>query len=242
MQPGHESRVTSHDQSIPDHEQPTPAFIRGNGDALNRSPAATDSCSPDDDPQGNDARGNGARGNDARGNGARGKDARGDDSARHWDERPLALADGPRLRAVTAAAARFRIRAGMPVTEAQARCATLVVLPWDDEVIDRAVRETSAAFLAASPQVTPVAGVPGTWWVGATGLDALGGEPALAQTLRDLACSWHPGARVAIADSCVAARAGTWETRDEERGTRDENGRGKGQEVRDKERGLADAE
>ncbi|MFP5379100.1 MAG: hypothetical protein ACLGHP_05020, partial [Vicinamibacteria bacterium] len=39
----------------------------------------------------------------------------------------------------------------------------------------------SAAFVQASPQVTPAAGSPGTWWIGASGLDALGGEAALAR-------------------------------------------------------------
>jgi protein ImuB len=130
-----------------------------------------------------------------------------------WDEVPLALVDGSRLRAVTAAAARFHVRAGMTAAEARARCATLRLLPWDDIAIADEIRRATAAFLAASPQVTPVAGVPGLWWIGAAGLDALGGERILARALHQLARRWHPGARVAIADSCVAARAGTWETR-----------------------------
>jgi hypothetical protein len=57
-----------------------------------------------------------------------------------------------------------------------------------------------------------VGGTPGTWWVGASGLEALGGERALARRLLALARRWHPGARVGIADSCVAARAATWAT------------------------------
>jgi protein ImuB len=112
---------------------------------------------------------------------------------------------------VTAAGAQAQVRAGMTVTEATSRCATLEVFPWDQVVIDDAVRRATAAFLGASPQVTPVAGAPGTWWVGASGLETLGGEPALARALLALARRWHPGARIAIADSCVAARAGTWE-------------------------------
>src|SRR6185436_17686169 len=51
----------------------------------------------------------------------------------------------------------------------------------------------------------------GLWWVGASGLDALGGEVGLARRLLAIAREWHPGARVGIADSCVAARAATWE-------------------------------
>jgi protein ImuB len=150
----------------------------------------------------------------------------------HWDEVPLALTDGKVLRAVTAAAARAGIRAAMSVTEAESRCAGLEVLTWDQVAIDDGIRRATAAFLAASPQVTPVAGAPGLWWIGATGLDALGGEPALAKALLAIARQWHPGARVAIADSCVAARAGTWEfegrghQRAEGRGQRASEGRG----------------
>jgi protein ImuB len=114
---------------------------------------------------------------------------------------------------VTSAGARAQIRAGMTVTEAQSRCADLEVLPWDQVVIDEEVRRATAAFLDASPQVTPVAGSPGMWWIGASGLESLGDERSLAETLLDLARRWHPAARVAIADSCVAARAGTWEPR-----------------------------
>jgi protein ImuB len=99
----------------------------------------------------------------------------------------------------------------MTTTEARARCATLTVLPWDATAIADEVRHATAVFLAASPQVTPVAGAPGLWWVGAAGLEALGGERALAAALLHRARRWHPRARVAIADSCVAARAGTWE-------------------------------
>ncbi len=114
---------------------------------------------------------------------------------------------------MTAAAARFRIRAGMTVDEARSRCADLQVLAWDDVAITDAVRRASAALLAASPQVTPVAGAPGLWWIGASGFGATGGEPALASALLAIARPWHPQARVAIADSCVAARAATWAQR-----------------------------
>ena len=106
----------------------------------------------------------------------------------------------------------MRIRAGMTVTEATSRYAGLQVLPWDQVVVDDEIRRATAAFLGASPQVTPVNGAPGMWWIGATGLDAVGGELALATSLLALARRWHPGARVAIADSCVAARAATWDT------------------------------
>ncbi len=139
----------------------------------------------------------------------------------HWDEQPLALRDGPRLRAVTAAAARTHVRAGMTIAEAKSRCATLDVRAWDDTCVARELARTSAAFLAASPQVAPATGAPGTWWIGATGFDGLGGEHALADTLQRMARVWHPQARVAIADSCVAARAATWKTVDGRRWTVD---------------------
>jgi transposase len=61
--------------------------------------------------------------------------------------------------------------------------------------------------------VTPAAGAPGTWWVGATGFDALGGERTLLGALRCIARRWHPEARAAVADSCVAAHVATWDER-----------------------------
>lgn len=95
----------------------------------------------------------------------------------------------------------------MAIGEAKARCAALRVLPWNDELIARDVTRATAAFVRASPQVTPAIGAPGLWWIGASGLD----EETLARELLSIAQLWHPHARVAIADSCVAARAGTWE-------------------------------
>ena len=120
--------------------------------------------------------------------------------------------DGQRIRTATAAAGQARIRVGMTIAEARARCAALQVLPWDEDLIGRAVTRATAAFVRASPQVTPAAGAPGLWWIGAHGVEALGGEPSLARQLASIARLWHPRARVAIADSCVAARAATWDT------------------------------
>jgi protein ImuB len=130
----------------------------------------------------------------------------------HWDEHPVALIDvgGKRLRAVTAAAGRAGVRAGMRPAEARALCADLVELPWDDVAVEAAITEASAAFLSAAPQVTPVEGAAGLWWVGASGFDPVGGERALAVELLRVAKRWHPRPRVAIAGSCVAARAATW--------------------------------
>ena len=98
----------------------------------------------------------------------------------------------------------------MRPAEARALCADLVELPWDDVAIEVAITEASAALLSASPQVTPVDGAPGLWWVGASGFDPVGGERALAVELLRVAKRWHPRPRVAIAGSCVAARAATW--------------------------------
>jgi protein ImuB len=118
--------------------------------------------------------------------------------------------EGKQLRVVTAAAARMRVRAGMAASEARALCANLGIFEWDNAVIDAAITGTTASLLAASPQVTPVAGAPGTWWLGAGGMDALGGDGELARLLHAITSNWHPHSRIGIADSCVAARAATW--------------------------------
>ncbi len=128
-----------------------------------------------------------------------------------WDEQPIVLVESQRVRAATAAAGKSRIRVGMTVPEAKARCAAVIARPWDDAVIAREITRATAAFVAASPQVTPVSGAPGLWWIGVTGLDAVGGETALARSLWHIARQWHPQPRVAIAASCVAARAATWQ-------------------------------
>ncbi len=130
----------------------------------------------------------------------------------HWDDVAIALTDGASrtLRAVSAAAGRARVRAGMRITEARALCAELHELTWDDVAINASITEMSALLVGASPQVTPVNGTPGLWWVGASGFDGIGGERALAKELLRRAKRWHPRPRVAIAGSCVAARAATW--------------------------------
>src|SRR5690606_3488127 len=97
------------------------------------------------------------------------------------------------------------------VTAARALCAGLEVRPWDDVAIAEAIDAGTAALLAVASHVSPVPDAPGTWWVGASGYEALGGERRLAGSLLAIARRWHPGARVAIAGSCVAAFAGTWD-------------------------------
>lgn len=108
------------------------------------------------------------------------------------------------------AAWRLGIRTGMRIGAARALRADLDIRMWDDTAIGDAVLAGTTTLLRASPQVTPAADTPGMWWIGATGLDALGGEKTFAHTLLHIALQWHPDARVAIADSCVAARAATW--------------------------------
>ncbi len=139
-------------------------------------------------------------------------DARTPSAPPHWDDLPIVLTDPDhrRIQSVSAAAGRAGIRAGMRPPQARALCAGLHELAWDQGVVDAAVTIASAALLAGSPQVTPVAGAPGMWWVGASGFDGVGGEADLARTLLRVARRWHPRPRVAIADSCVAARAATW--------------------------------
>jgi protein ImuB len=128
----------------------------------------------------------------------------------HWDEWPRALAEGNRLRVVSAAAGRAGVRAGMSIPEARAMLAEIDIRTWDDAVIADAVLAMTTALLGGSPQVTPVSGSPGTWFVGATGFSEVGGEAQLAGALLAIARTAHADARVAIADSCVAARAATW--------------------------------
>ena len=139
---------------------------------------------------------------------------------KHWDDDLLAVTDGagtrPKLRSVSAAAARGGVRAGMTLAEARALCTGLEALAWDDVAVSAAITETTARFVQVSPKVSPVAGTPGMWWIGASGFAAgaraAGGESeaALATALCAIARHWHPRACVAIADSCVAARAATW--------------------------------
>lgn len=130
----------------------------------------------------------------------------------HWDDLAIVLVDpvSRRVRAASAAAGRAGVRAGLRVPAARALCAELHELAWDDVAVSAAITEASAQLVSASPQVTPVEGAPGLWWVGASGFDALGGERELAGALLRVARRWHPRPRVAVADSCVAARAATW--------------------------------
>ena len=113
----------------------------------------------------------------------------------------------------------------MMVTAARALCAELEVYSWDEVAIARAIDDGTAALLAVASHVSPVPDAPGTWWVGASGYEALGGERRLGEALLAIALRWHPGARVAIAGSCIAAYAATWDGR--ARSDQRETGNGK---------------
>src|SRR5450432_876003 len=101
-----------------------------------------------------------------------------------WDDALVALLSDGKLRAVSGAAARAGVRSGMTALESRARCAALEILDWNDTAIASAI--------------------------GAHGLEAQGGERMLVRALAEIAGAWHPRARVAIASSCVVARAATW--------------------------------
>ena len=97
----------------------------------------------------------------------------------------------------------------MTLTAARATAPALEWREWDARVIGRAVLAVSAELVAASPQVTPAAGAPGVWWVGASGFDGMGGERVLLRQLLAIASKHHPAARVAVADTCIAAHVAT---------------------------------
>ena len=126
----------------------------------------------------------------------------------HWDARPFALTLDDRVIVATTHAATLGVRNGMTIPAARAICAGLEVRPWDERAVGRAMYQVTASCLALSPQVTPAR--PGLWWIGAHGLEGLGGERRLIQSLLTRAHCWHPGARVAVASSCIAAYVATW--------------------------------
>ena len=130
------------------------------------------------------------------------------DEPAHWDERALALTLDERVLVATTQAATLGVRHGMTIPAARAICAGLEVRHWDDRAVGRAMHRVTASCLALSPQVTPAR--PGLWWIGAHGLEGMGGEGRLIQSLLARAQRWHPDARVAVASSCIAAYVATW--------------------------------
>jgi protein ImuB len=126
-----------------------------------------------------------------------------------WDALPIALVRDGRVVEATPAAR----RAGAAASPARrdARGTGIELLDWDAAAVDAEVTRGTARFLAASAQVTPVAGAPGMWWAGVGSAEQSGGgERGAARALARVARLWHPRARVAVASSCVAARAGVW--------------------------------
>jgi len=130
------------------------------------------------------------------------------DKPAHWDERALALSLGERVIVATTQAVTLGVRHGMTIPAARAICAGLEVRSWDDRAVGRAMHRVTASCLALSPQVT--AARPGLWWIGAHGLEGMGGEGRLIQSLLVRSQRWHPDARVAVASSCIAAYVATW--------------------------------
>ncbi len=97
----------------------------------------------------------------------------------------------------------------MTIAEATAIHSEVELLSWNERTIAEGVTQATAAFVSGSPQVSPAADAPGVWWIGASGVDGLGGERALLRSLIKIGRFWHPRPRAAIADSCVAAYAAT---------------------------------
>lgn len=139
--------------------------------------------------------------------GALWEDAAGRRGAAGCDALRLALVRDGRVLDATPAARAAGVRAGAPAPSS----AGVELVPWDATVVESAVTRGTARLLAASPQVTPVAGAPGMWWAAVGGADgAGGGERGVARALLRAAVGAHPAARVAVAGSCVAARAAVW--------------------------------
>jgi hypothetical protein len=126
-----------------------------------------------------------------------------------WDDAHRALSDGARVRMVSSAARLAGVTPGMTLNAARAAVEALDVRPWDDRIIARAVTMVTGQLVELSPQVTAATGAPGVWWIGASGFEKLGGERALLRRLLTLAQKYHPRARVASADTCIAAHVAT---------------------------------
>jgi hypothetical protein len=128
---------------------------------------------------------------------------------RHWDDRLIGLVTDGRVKLVTNAAARLRV-ADIALAAARKRCPELELLAWDDLAIEREVERVTSVLLGVSAHVAPVPGAPGSWWVAAESPNEWRDDEGLARALVRTARLWHPAPRVAIASSCVAARAAVW--------------------------------
>lgn len=93
-----------------------------------------------------------------------------------------------------------------------------VPVPAGSPPPDAAARAALAgALLRAAPRVVPVREYPCAFWADASGMAALGGDPAVALRLADAARAAGWQARVGIAGTCIVAAAATRERRHEVR-------------------------
>jgi protein ImuB len=118
---------------------------------------------------------------------------------------PLALVSGGSVFACSPAARVDGVRRGLTVREAQSRCTTLTVLPYDEDLDRRMFDPVLDGIEALTPGVAVLR--PGTCAIRARGpVRYYGGEEAAAQALLDyLHRSGLPDARVGIADGPFAA-------------------------------------
>lgn len=126
-------------------------------------------------------------------------------------DRPVAVVRGGRIVACTAAARTDGVRRGLRRREAQARCAQIVLLPFDPDRDARAFAPVVAAVAAAVPAVETLR--PGLLAVPAhRAVRAHGGEGQVAEPLIDAAAGAGAECQIGIADelttAILAARAG----------------------------------
>jgi protein ImuB len=121
------------------------------------------------------------------------------------DGHPIALIDKGVVLASSAAARREGVRRGLRVREAQARCASLTVLPYDVDADQREFEPLLNAIERAVPGVQPIR--PGLCALRARGPARFyGGEDAAAEQLLLVAAEHgSPDARVGVADGPFAA-------------------------------------
>lgn len=98
----------------------------------------------------------------------------------------------------------MQIFAGMKLSEAQAACAELLVVPYDEHLYLAAQKKLTYTLLAVSPKVSSADA--GVFLLDATGLAYLGGEHRFCRdTARTIAAAGFPEVRLGIADTAYAA-------------------------------------
>jgi Nucleotidyltransferase/DNA polymerase involved in DNA repair len=118
---------------------------------------------------------------------------------------PVAVIDRGEVFACSAAARRDGVRRGLRLREAQARCASLIVQPYDPVIDGRAFEPVLVEIEQAIPGVQPMR--PGICTIAARGPSRYyGGERAAAAALLGVAAQCGiPDARVGLADGPFAA-------------------------------------